>query len=163
MLLVDIIIAVMLMISIVYLWQLNKKIIEIRNSKNEFRKITKNLDDAILRSEISIEELKTLTTNTNLDLGNKIERAKFLSDDLAFLTDRASSLADDLDKAISIARELQKSVVHREEPKKEPAKLQITPPAAQPMSAPQPSKKVAIESLLARISAVKKNKETSDG
>lgn len=151
MLVFDCIIAIMLMVNIVYAWQLNRKIVDIRNSKIEFSSMIKKLDESILRSEYSIDELKNLTHKTITGLNSQIDKAKFLSDDLAFLTDRASLLADKLDQDISIAREIQKTLHGNDGENRMKSSYQ--------REAPEPPKKVAIESLLARISAVKNKKD----
>ena len=73
----DCIVAVMLMINIIYAWQLNKKITSFHNSKIEFAQLVRTLDNAILRAEIGIDELKVLNNKISLELSNKIDKAKF--------------------------------------------------------------------------------------
>jgi hypothetical protein len=170
----------MLMISIVYSWQLNKKIIEFHNSKEEFSSLVKVLDNAILRAEYGIDELKVLSNKVALDLNNKIDKAKYLADDLAFITDRANLLGDKLDVSIAEARKFEKVdfiKFHKEQLEQykfslsqgknfsnnglndfEPAQLNHSSEKSIPAQN-RPMQKVAIESLLAKISAVKNKKE----
>lgn len=169
---IDCIVVIMLVINIIYSWRLNKKIIEFRSSKFELISLIQNLDASINKAEYSVEELKRVTSTTSIDLNHKIDKAKFLADDLAFMTDRASVLADKLEEAIANSRNTEKLSNTYREPYK--PHIQVAPkPTTQSYEPPkplvsskqiitpekEPNKKVAIESLLARISAVKNSRK----
>lgn len=178
MVVLDFIIAIMLMISIIYTWQLNKKIVEFHSSKEEFSYLVKTLDNAILRAELGIDELKTLSNKVSIDLNGKLDKAKFFSDDLAFMTDRASILADKLEAVITEARKFEKTdfvKIYKEQIEayrnnmsnnlisnhyEEPMDIFAKSERVEKVINEQPKlQKTAIESILARISAVqKKNK-----
>jgi hypothetical protein len=159
----------MLIISIIYSWQLNKKISELRSNKKDLLESIKILDNTILRAEYNIDELKILSNQVGLDLNNKIDKAKYIHDDLSYLTDRATISSEKLDSSISEARRFEKVdfvQFHKEQLEKykittnnqdiiynnkainnfDPAKLNNNQ---------KPIQKIAIESLLDRISAVK--------
>lgn len=172
MIILDCTIAVMLMISIIYSWQLNKKISELRNNKSDLLESIKILDNTILRAEYGIDELKILSNQVSLDLNNKIDKAKYIHDDLSYLADRATISSEKLDSSIAEARRFEKVdfvQFHKEQLEKykitsnnqdviynnkainnfDPAKLNNNQ---------KPIQKIAIESLLDRISAVKTQK-----
>lgn len=172
MIILDSIIALMLMISIVYSWKLNKKISELRNNKKDFLQSIKILDNAILRAEHSIDELKLLNNQISLDLNNKIDKAKYIHDDLSYLNDRAIISSEKLDSSISEARRFEK-VDFVQFHKEQLEKYKITSKAEDLAyhqktindfnpetlnNNQKPVQKIAIESLLDRISAVKNQK-----
>lgn len=167
MIILDCIIATMLMISIVYSWQLNKKIVLFQNSKKEFYQLVNSLDNTIQKAEIAIDELKTLNKNALSNLSLKIDKANYLSDDLAFMTDRASLLADKLDQMINQARHFEQLNIidtqlnNKRYRQSEPVEKLLNNSYFENINdftsfeSKEPTNKNAIESLLAKISAVK--------
>ncbi|MFN7038187.1 MAG: DUF6468 domain-containing protein [Alphaproteobacteria bacterium] len=161
----DWVMSIMLIISITYSWRLNKKFMDFKNNKGEFFKLIKVLDETILRAEASIEELKNLTLISSGSLGTKLDQIKILTDDLAFMSDRASVLADKLEESISTARKYEN--VNRNNYDFPSTRDHHHAPVATPIgnnSSPkrEEPKKAAIESLLAKISAVKNKRESVD-
>jgi predicted nuclease with TOPRIM domain len=165
MIILDCIIAIMLMISIVYSWQLNKRFATFRDNKKDFSELTRALDESIIRAENGIVELKNLNNKVNSDLREKISTGTTLYQDLAYIVDRAHVSIDKLDQAISEVRQLEKmefSQLYKEQFEKYKKSLQPASLETQnhtQTSAAKPIQKVAIESLLQRISAVNNAKK----
>jgi len=179
MIILDCIIAITLIISILYSWELNKKISTLRDNKKDFLELVKILDSTIIKAERSIDELKILSNQVNLDLCNKIDKAKYISDDLSYIADRATILSEKLDSNITEARRFEKlDFVHFHKDQLEKYKRSVSnqypnydkqaindfdPAKLNNNIANQlvnkPIQKFAIESLLERISAVKTTKK----
>lgn len=164
--------AIMLIISITYSWRLNKKIMDFRNNKGEFFQLIKILDDTIIRAETSIEELKRMSLVTSNSLGTKLDTAKIVIDDLAFMSDRSSSLITKLETSIKNAKKYENN--YKNVP---PVNNDYRPYISNNFTTHKPNsiieensnlaksqepKAAAIESLLAKISALKSKKETID-
>lgn len=142
MIIIDILICIMLIISIVYNITLNRKISELKNYRNELKQLSKDFNLIIKRTELNIKEIKELVATNFADLQKKIDYAKFLTNDLAFLTDRANLLAEKLDNKIENDRQNHKPNIER---------LALT----------ENNKQQAIESLLEKMSSVNRTRETS--
>ncbi len=104
MLYLDFAIIVLLFTTIFYLWRMNRKIVELRNYKSEFIELIGTFDDSILKAESFLDEMKTINNKSFQHISEKYDKAKYIADDLAFLTDRACDLADKLDDKIKEAR-----------------------------------------------------------
>lgn len=150
----DGLVALLLVVCIVYCIKLNKKILALHKNKNDFAKGLKYFDDAILRAETSITELKNVS-NKVVVLQETISKANHVLNDLSFMADRAANLTDKLEMNIKDARMLLSSpAMHvltkdeRYEGLGNSVKL-----GHQPES--EASRAMALESLLERISAAK--------
>jgi predicted phosphoribosyltransferase len=97
---VEIILAVLLIVTISYTFVLNRKLGNLRRDKAQLESLAASFSQATLRAEESIGRLK----NTAEGIHDKIEKAQALRDDLAFLVDRGTSAADRLEAAIRSAR-----------------------------------------------------------
>lgn len=100
----DGIVAGLLLITIVYCWRLSKKITALNNSRKELRGIISEFDKAIYRADTSITNLKKLSVEADNQLQKHIEKARFLTNDLAFLTHKGDNIADRLEGYISKSR-----------------------------------------------------------
>lgn len=99
-LLLDILVAVLLVVTIVYAVMLNRRLGILRQDRAELEKLTVTFADALRRAEDGIGRLKA-TADT---LQDRIDRAQSLRDDLAFLTERGGSAADRLEDLVRAAR-----------------------------------------------------------
>ena len=91
-LVLDIIIAVLLMLTIAYAVRLNQRLSQLRSDKNELQKLAKTFADATQRAETGIQNLKV----SSEALQNQMKQAEVLKDDLAYLVDRGSRTADEM-------------------------------------------------------------------
>lgn len=96
----DVILAVLLVVTISYAVVLNRKLGSLRRDKAKLESLAASFGQATLRAEESIGRLR----NTAEALQEKIEKAQALRDDLAFLVDRGTSAADRLEGAIRASR-----------------------------------------------------------
>jgi hypothetical protein len=96
---IDYIILTILGISLIYTWQLNGKIQSLKNAKEDLSILMQGFDEAIMRAEMSIKELRQFSANTLNDIQTKVNEAKQISNELSFLTDRAIELNEKLEKS----------------------------------------------------------------
>ena len=88
----DIIIAVLLVLTITYAVRLNQRLGQLRNDKNELMELAKTFADATVKAESSIKSLKI----SSEALQNDVQKAEALRDDLAYLVDRGGRSADEM-------------------------------------------------------------------
>jgi SMC interacting uncharacterized protein involved in chromosome segregation len=174
MFIIDVTIAILMLLTIIYLWRLNRKIDSLRSYKQEFIELIKVFDDSILKADSCLEEMKKIGGKSLNDVKQRFEQAKYIADDLAFLTDRASDLADKIEVRIREAKkaeeslqntrprfeELSRDAIYKEPPKTNFVQKQQPPQqeAEKPLSN-STEKKRAIQSLLEKISS---NKDKTD-
>lgn len=91
-LMLDIIIAVLLVLTIAYAMRLNQRLSQLRSDKNELMKLAKTFADATVRAEDGIQKLKVSSDS----LKSEVAKAEALKDDLAYLVDRGGRTADEM-------------------------------------------------------------------
>lgn len=91
-LMLDIIIAVLLVLTIAYAMRLNQRLSQLRSDKNELMKLAKTFAEATTRAETSIQKLKVSSEALKSD----VAKAEALKDDLAYLVDRGGRTADEM-------------------------------------------------------------------
>jgi hypothetical protein len=96
----DVLVAVLLVITIGYAMVLNRRLGRLRRDKSELEKLAATFGQATARAEESIGKLK----KTADALKGRIDNAQALRDDLAFLIDRGSSAADRREETVRAAR-----------------------------------------------------------
>jgi len=92
----DILVAVLLVITIGYAVSLNKKLGALRKHKDEMQELALGFADATRRAEDSISKLKSTSESAQI----RMDKAQGLQDDLIFLIDRGTGLADKLEAQI---------------------------------------------------------------
>lgn len=103
---IDIVMIFLLVITIGFCWKLNNKIIEIKGSRKDLVDLIKTLDNAIVKTNKNIADLKIMSSNSTVELQSYVEKARELLADLSFMTDTASHLADRIERGMT---ELRKS------------------------------------------------------
>lgn len=91
-LVLDIIIAVLLVLTIAYAVRLNQRLSQLRSDKNELQKLAKTFADATVRAETGIQNLKI----SSEALQDQVKRAEVLKDDLTYLLERGTRTADEM-------------------------------------------------------------------
>lgn len=99
-LVLDIIIAVLLMLTIAYAVRLNQRLSQLRSDKNELQKLARTFADATQRAEAGIQNLKI----SSEALQTQMKQAEVLKDDLAYLVDRGSRTADEMVETVRSPR-----------------------------------------------------------
>jgi len=106
----DGLIALLLVITISYCWRLSNKITLLHAGREELNKFIQDFNSAILRAEKNIEELKTLGQKNDEHIQEHIQKARFIANDLSFLTEKADSAADKLELYITSSQIVSRSI-----------------------------------------------------
>ena len=114
-LILNLVIIVLLVPTIVYTYNLNKSLKELRQNQKSLAELVAALNEATFKAENSIPKLKTATEHSSEGLKEVVDNAKELKNDLLFINERADSLADRLENVISSSRGAPKE---EEQPKK---------------------------------------------
>jgi len=135
-LILDILLAVLLVITIGYAVVLNRRLGALRNNKEELLELSRGFVETTSRAESGIGELRSMTEI----LQERIDRAESLRDDLVFLTERGNAAADRLEGVVRDARDLETDDNTRAQPKSQQPRRQAAPPQGQPTDAPNLAK-----------------------
>ncbi len=100
-LILDVLVAVLLVVTICYAVTLNKRLTKLRRDKAALEKLAVTFGDSTARAEESIGKLK----NTTDLLQDKMDKAQSLRDDLAFLIERGGQSADKLEDLVRATRD----------------------------------------------------------
>ncbi len=156
MLILDLIISVLLIWTIVFCWQLNKKIASIRGSKKALEGFVGNFDRVIAEADRILRDLKSIDRDTT-QLRQSMDKAQHLLDELSIVTT----------SAVRVAERLERSIV--QQPQQTKASIN-TPPVRSGLSSVIPvldtkpaeeenpnQRHVAIESLLLQIAKARQS------
>jgi Domain of unknown function (DUF6468) len=124
----DIGVAILLLTTIGFCVVLNRRLAALRRNEGELARVLTQFNEAAARAESGVARLKEASSESAVTLRERIEEARALCDDLAFLTQRGDKIAVELN-----------------------AKLARTPwPQATPRAAPQAaSRRVAVRAASA--------------
>ncbi|MBT6096680.1 MAG: hypothetical protein HOH04_17480 [Rhodospirillaceae bacterium] len=135
-LMLDILVAVLLVVTIGYAVVLNKRLSSLRKDKDELARLAQGFVETTAKAEVGIGELRSMTEI----LQERIGRAESLRDDLVFLMERGNSTADRLEGVVRDARDQTGA----------PSASAVTKPSAPAVtkpSAPKPSSRPSPESM----------------
>lgn len=90
--------------TLFYMARLNRRLDALRAGRQEFEALLQRFSAATEQAQANIGGMKAAAEGTGKDLQEEIEKARSLREDLAFLAERASRLADELELAISRSR-----------------------------------------------------------
>jgi hypothetical protein len=99
----DVIVAALLVATIVYAAMLNRRLTGLRSNKAELEALIHSFGEACARAEAGVKTLRSATDEATR-LQAYLDRSQALRDDLSFLLDRGSSLADRLEGGVRSAR-----------------------------------------------------------
>lgn len=88
----DVIIAVLLVLTITYAVRLNQRLGQLRSDKNELLELAKTFAEATVKAESGIKSLKI----SSEALQNDMKKAEALRDDLVYLVERGGRSADEM-------------------------------------------------------------------
>ncbi|MCP4393794.1 MAG: hypothetical protein GY804_05945 [Alphaproteobacteria bacterium] len=103
-LIMDIAVIALLIPTIVYTWMLNKRLRAMRQSKQEMEKLIEAFNQSTIRAETGIPRLRAAAEGSGQKLQAQVEKARALRDDLAFMVERAETMANHLETNISNVR-----------------------------------------------------------
>ncbi|MBI3517518.1 MAG: hypothetical protein HY060_26090 [Proteobacteria bacterium] len=99
----DVIVAALLIATIVYAAMLNRRLTGLRSNKAELEALIHSFGESCARAEAGVKTLRSATDEATR-LQAYLDRSQALRDDLSFLLDRGSSLADRLEGGVRSAR-----------------------------------------------------------
>ena len=134
-LVLDVMVAALLLVTIIYAWVLNQRLSQLRRNRDDLAKVVASFNDATARAEAGIPKLRKAAEETGLALQERVEKAQSLRDDLAFMIERADAMADRLEEAVRVAREETRNPQPAgAAPRPSPVRMAPTPPAPPPVS-----------------------------
>lgn len=143
----DLVVAVLLIATIGYAAVLNRRLSAVRNDRDKFEKVIRELAVSSQRAESAVAGLRLAADELGKRLDKKVEEGRALSDDLAYMIERGGSIADKLEAQIRAGRDAVKPDL-RPEPRRAAPKLEplddhrvepmIRRPVAPPKLQPQP-------------------------
>ncbi len=110
MFLVDILLIALTSTCIWYCYSLTLKIKSLQENREEFLKIIKYFDTIISKADESVNNLNELSEKANVKLADNISKAQTLSEDLVFMNEIGSELAEKIEKNIATIRSEKSSV-----------------------------------------------------
>lgn len=113
----NIIVSVLLVVIIVLFIVFSRRIAVFNASKKELAIFLEGFQQSILRAERNINELKAMGDQVDENLKSQIKKARFLANDLSFLTEKGENVANSLDNRISMSRDLTKKVPNTNNPR----------------------------------------------
>ncbi|HSV28640.1 MAG TPA: DUF6468 domain-containing protein [Candidatus Omnitrophota bacterium] len=100
----DLLVSVLLIATIGYAVILNSRLTALRKNRDDLAKIIVAFNEATVRAEASIPKLKKAAEDAGLGLQERVEKAQSLRDDLAFMIERADTMANRLENGVRSAR-----------------------------------------------------------
>lgn len=100
----DIIVSLLLIATIGYAVMLNSRLSALRKNRDDLAKTIVNFNEATMRAESSIPKLRKAAEEAGHTLQERVEKAQSLRDDLAFMIERADTMANRLENAVRSAR-----------------------------------------------------------
>lgn len=100
----DLVIAVLLLATIGYAMTLNSRLTQLRRNRDDLARIIVSFNEATVRAESSIPKLKKAAEEAGMSLQERVDKAQSLRDDLAFMIERADSMANRLESAVRQSR-----------------------------------------------------------
>ena len=158
-LLVDGVMVLLLGATIFYCYVVNRRIRVLQDSREDFAQLIHQFDEATKKAQESVEELQTMSARVTDSLNERLDKANFLADDLAFMIEKGNKVADKVDKTLAKEdRQPKDSVLPpKREPmigrnrKKEPSASDTLLKAGAKELSPADAKKERVESMLERL------------
>lgn len=146
----DFIVAGLLGTTIFFCLKLNRRIRVLQDSKSELAELIRQFDESTQLATYSINEIHKASKKINENMQARLDKANYLADDLAFMIEKGSKLADRMEGGISASRggATPAARAARSAPAPEPA----AEPSAESPAAPPRNERSArgIEALKAR-------------
>ena len=101
----DAIVALLLIATIGYSIVLNRRLGAVRNDREKFEALVRNLNAASQRAEAAVTNLRVTADDLSRRLEKKVEQARSLSDDLTYMIERGDGIADKLANQVRAGRD----------------------------------------------------------
>lgn len=147
----NIALAALLVAVIVYCRTLNTNIRVLQDSRSEMAKLFAEFDQSIERASSSIHELKEAARKSDVVLKEKLDTANMIADDLSFMIERGTKMADQLETGLKGGRSALSSAPAKALPAEPvPRTKDITERAQQPTSRNTASLESVLEQMANR-------------
>jgi len=100
----DIVVSALMIATIVYATRLNRRLAALRKNRDDLARTILAFNEATVRAESSIPKLRKAAEEAGQALQERVEKAQSLRDDLAFMIERADTMANRLESAVRSAR-----------------------------------------------------------
>lgn len=121
----DFFIIILLVPTIYYAFNLNRRLDVLRKSKQELLELIKEFNVSMKKAETGIPQLKDVADGASDKLHDQVAKAQVLRDDLEFINESAENLATRLEKLVSLGRaKVNASSIEEEAKTKEPEKAE---------------------------------------
>lgn len=105
----DILVAGLLIATLYYCWRLSRSLSAIRNGKEELKILIDQFSNTIIHAEQNLSEFKQSSGRALDKLQERIDKAQFMADDLAFLIEKSSKIAHKLGDQVNTGKAVLKS------------------------------------------------------
>ncbi|MDG1287089.1 MAG: DUF6468 domain-containing protein [Rickettsiales bacterium] len=99
-LLIDSLMVVLLVATIFYCVMVSRRIRVLQDSREEFAQLITKFDETTKRAQESIDDLQKVGKKVNESLNERLDKANFLADDLAFMIEKGNKVADKVDNTL---------------------------------------------------------------
>ena len=100
----DALVAILLVVTIVYAVILNRKLTALRDAKAEMQQLLLGFAEATGKAERGLAAFRDAAEGVGQELQRQIESGRALTDDLSFLMQRGTTLADRLGDGVPVSR-----------------------------------------------------------
>lgn len=147
----NIALAALLVAVIVYCRTLNTNIRVLQDSRSEMAKLFAEFDQSIEKASSSIFELKEAARKSDVVLKEKLDTANMIADDLSFMIERGTKMADQLETGLKGGRTALSPAASKAPPAEPaPRTKDITERAQQPTSRNTASLESVLEQMANR-------------
>ncbi len=138
----DAVLATLLVTTISYCSRLSQRIRLLQDSRGELASMIAQFDQATGRAAVSLAELQTTSKKITDALQLKIEKANFLADDLAFLIEKGTKIATQMEHVRTTRPEVTAT---------QPKSFLPSSPATPSLSSSPPKAVASLEAVLQRL------------
>lgn len=110
-LLIDSLMIVLLVATIFYCFKVNRRIRVLQDSREEFAQLITQFDKTTKKAQESIEDLQRMSARVTDSLNERLDKANFLADDLAFMIEKGNKVADRVDDKLPREERTGKSIL----------------------------------------------------
>jgi len=107
----DVVFIALLVPTIIYAVILNRRLEALRRNRDDLGKMIAAFNEATVRAEAGIPKMRKAAQDVGNALQDSMEKAQTLRDDLAFMTERADSMANRLEGQLREARGASRPII----------------------------------------------------
>ncbi len=96
-LILESLVALLLMITVVYCFQLDRRLRALRNGQDGLKDLIKGLGEATGRAQLSVAQLKIAGDAAGRELRDTVTKARELADELSLMVEAGNNIADRLE------------------------------------------------------------------